>query len=915
MAANSVKQKSNRITLNSLVYTTDAANYKDTWKKAVDLYKQGKLFNIVLRGVGSIGDFEISKNRIYSNDAIIEAFSTYNNLINEFPYYRFMFDSHPSSESDEKPEMGEGNSYDSIAAYLLKLRLEDHNINGNTHKVISFDYVITKQSVLDYFMRSIDPIVAISHRGFMGKISTMPREVIKDQLENVTFLNEAFRNLDFWDANSENVDYVEFLRLLGFDLVTYPADFFCVSRKQDIIGFNVSDYDTVKDINNISHNNSIFQYMKDRCANIQSPLGMLRMKVDNNYLMNSIKSNAVLDEVKFILTNGENKMNIMLEKLSDKEYMFGVFEDLNSMFTEVSDIWSLDADKVSDWLDEELNDEFKTKIENRDEFVGSIKSLMDNHEKFADLFAEWSTQKVNDHNSDIVRTMIDAIGIENFSAIMDRNFNLADEDVVKILDEYKETNPELYESVNTNFVTMADDQDYYKEIAASVISSLEPVEDNAPTETEVKNDTDTETPTTDNQEQPAVNEETPVEEPIVDGLKFSSELSTKKWSSKSVSSVCYDTKSKEILGENEFKQLVDDVFALPRSYDSQKCWKLSHHDVVVDGNTVTVSVNKTGLLLAAKALLSPRTSIIATSEEKKLAAQHLKKHFDELKIEAPEGLAQIADNAKFADLVIDSDFVLALDDDFAKKIIDESIKVKAESVDPEAEVISVLDAIYIVMRPFVQDNAKITINEELYQKLAQSINNAAISFAAIMNGEGSEIMNLEDNVIISTMRNQINELKDELSATKDQASLLTNERNDLLSKVSDYETKVTAIGQLSDDVNKATQLVEDNNSLNQAKMKFIFDNRAVIDEDIYKEIMGVKAIDQLDTIGKWVSKMSNKKLTITNKFTDKITPDVSKSTTPTTESQILTPPVADSIEHETPEVDSSLDVILMMIKS
>lgn len=333
------KNEKGRVTLNSLVYTADAANWKDTWKKAVDLYRQGKLFNIVLRGVGSIGDFEISKNRVYSNEAIIEAYSTYNSLIQEFPYYRLMFDSHPSSESDEKPEMGEGNSYDTIAAYLLKLKLEDVKLSGNTHKVISFDYVITKQSVLDYFMRSIDPIVAISHRGFMGNITKLPRDMVKNKNDNITFLNEAFKNLDFWDGNSDSVDYVEFLRLLGFDLVTYPADFFCVSRKQDVIGFNVTDYDTVKDTNNISHN-MLFQYVKDKCADVHSPYGILRMQVDKSYLLNSVKSEAALDEVTFILNDKRevSKMKIAIDKLTEKDYMFGVFDDMAGMFVEVSDI-------------------------------------------------------------------------------------------------------------------------------------------------------------------------------------------------------------------------------------------------------------------------------------------------------------------------------------------------------------------------------------------------------------------------------------------------------------------------------------------------------------------------------------------------------------------------------------------------
>jgi len=108
-----------------------------------------------------------------------------------------MFDSHPSSETDEHPDMGESNSYDNVAAYILKLRLSDMNLNDSIHKVIGFDYVVTKQSVLDYFMRAIDPIFAISHRGFMGKVSNIPRNIIKDKNNNITFLSEAFTSLDF----------------------------------------------------------------------------------------------------------------------------------------------------------------------------------------------------------------------------------------------------------------------------------------------------------------------------------------------------------------------------------------------------------------------------------------------------------------------------------------------------------------------------------------------------------------------------------------------------------------------------------------------------------------------------------------------------------------------------------------------
>ncbi len=272
--------------------------------------------------------------------------------------------------------------------------------------------------------------------------------------------------------------------------------------------------------------------------------------------------------------------------------------------------------------------------------------------------------------------------------------------------------------------------------------------------------------------------------------------------------------------------------------------------MTVDGNNVTVTLNEIGVRAAANALLGARTSVIATADEKKAAAAHLKRHFDELNIEAPDGLSQVAENAKFADLVVDSDLVLALDEDFVKKIIDEETKIKGEAIDPEMEVNKVLDAIYIIMRPFVKDGAKIEINEDMFKKLARSVNGAAIGLAAVMNGEGSDIMNLEDNAIISTMRDQIIQLKDELTAAKDSIAVITQERNELLAKVTDYENKVETIGQLSEDVNNATKLVEDINNLNAQKMAFLFNNRHVVDEDIYNEIVGAKSADQLTTIGK-----------------------------------------------------------------
>ena len=538
--------------------------------------------------------------------------------------------------------------------------------------------------------------------------------------------------------------------------------------------------------------------------------------------------------------------------------------------------------------------------------------------------------------------MVDAVGLDNFKIILDKNFNVTDEAISGILGGYKDSNPELFESVNTNLITMAGDLEYYKQISETVLASTETVTDSAPTAaTEPTDAIPTEsdpviTPVITTDADPASK---PVEDPaaepvndsqttdqapegetidvIEDGLKFNTDPSNNAWDGGSVKSSCTDVMSKEVLGEGDLKKMIDEVFAIARCYDAQKCWKLPHHDVAVSGSSVSVTLNEGGLRAAANALLGARQTVIATGEEKKAAASHLRKHFDELGIEAPDNLVKVSENSKFADLVIDSDLVLALDDDFVKKIIDEDTKIKSD-IDTEAEVNKVLDAIYIVMRPFVNDGAKITVSEDLFKKLAQSINGSAIGIAAVLNGEGNDVMKLDDNAIVSTMRSQINSLKDELTDTKDQALLATNERNELRTKVADYETKIEAMGKLSADVNAATALVEEVSSINNQKLNFLFANRTIVDEDIFREIVGAKTTDQLANIGKWVTKMGNKKVTLTNMFSDKVdleTTQPNKDTVVTTESGLLNPPVVDKKNNDIIDDDAAIKNILSLITS
>lgn len=696
--------------------------------------------------------------------------------------------------------------------------------------------------------------------------------------------------------------------MLGFDLVTYPADFLCVSTKKDIIGFNVTDYETNKKSVNVANHNYIFQYMNDKCAQISSPYSILRMKLDRDYLKKKLKSEAIFDEVKIILqNNGEvQTMKINPEKLTDKEYMFGLFDDLDGMFKELTEIWSLDSQSIGEWLDSALKDEYKEKMENKDEFVESIKVLFDNHDAVVEIFTQWNDEKIVGHNTNIIKIMIDAIGTDNFKIILDKQFNTEDELIVGMLSEYKDSNEKLYESINSNLSMMATDVDYYKTLAEEIISTMS-----------------TETPPTEPVVDPAADGgavEDPKEDVVIveDGLKISTEKSEIEWNTTDIKSICASVMKDEVLGESEFKQMVDEVFAIARCYDVQKAWKLPHHDIIVNGKSVNVTVNEAGLRIATEALLSAKQTMITSSIEKQQAAAHLVKHFDELELEAPDSLKKVAESAKFAELVMDGDFVLSVDDEFAKKIADEQILIKSETMDTEAEVLKVLDAIYTIMKPFVTDSANIQISEETYKKLAQSLNGAAIGFASVLNGEGNDIMNIQDNAIVATMREQINTLKDALTQSKDSEVTLSRERDELLLKVSDYETKVEAIGQLTDDVSKATQMVEGANSLANQKLSLIFAHRQVLDDDIYKEIMNAKTVDQLNTISKWVTKMTSKKVVIGNTFnSDKIVPEPIQQQEVDTSlaSGILSPPVESKPQPASLDGDDTIKTILHLIRN
>lgn len=866
-----VMDKDNPKPTNRIITVVDTIDQNSKWNKAIDLYKEGKLFNVVLQGIGSIADFEISKNRIYSSESIVDAYESYKQLITEYPYYRIMFDSHPTTEGDESPDMGEGNTYDNIGGYILKLYLKDIKINNNIHKAIVFDYVISKKQILSYFLGSIDPIIAISHRGFMGNIQQYPREDIMSVNNNITFMKDVFKSLDFWNKDSEYIDYVGFLRLLGFDMVTYPADFLCVSRKQDIIGCNISDYgQTSVDNDHINENSIVYSYMVDRCVKVSSPYSLALMQKDDMLIRNYVRSEKVLDEAKFILSNNRevSKMKINLEQLKDKEYMQGIFNDLDNMLTDLNGMWEHDRDSVGTWIGDLLNDEFKEKFAKDEEFTGSVKILMDNFDNFSDVFEEWTDSKLTDHNKEIIQVMVDAIGVDNFKTFLESDFKVSDEDVKTILGSYKEEENfnEITESISENLKLMADDAEYFKNLATEIITV------SGEGEVEV-------TATTDSEEK--VDETVPVElEPAVDAVTFSDTVSEAKWDSGPVEKTVGEVVQGDALDDDQKASVLNEVYAIVRCADKRICQKLPHHEVSVDGNgNVTATLSKAGVIAAVQSILGARSKLVASKEEKSSAAKHLMGHYQTLEMEAPEGLKKVAENAKFADLVIDDDFALTLDDLFIDRIINEDEYLSQElTLDSQEDIPEILDSVYNIIKPFVNEGAQITVDENMFKRLAYRINQAAVNLAAVLNGD-EEINTTTDALkmdaganeeFMTGMRNQIDDVKSKYSELKDQNIVLSAQNTELQNQLKEFENRASMMTSSVENAENIQKTIDEMNKLAQAKLSLVFSYKGVIDEDIFNEVLASRSIEQLVLVEKWVSKMSNKRVVVNELFSNKL---------------------------------------------
>jgi len=126
---------------------------------------------------------------------------------------------------------------------------------------------------------------------------------------------------------------------------------------------------------------------------------------------------------------------------------------------------------------------------------------------------------------------------------------------------------------------------------------------------------------------------------------------------------------KAALDESEANQaVVDEVFALVKSYDKVSDWQWPHH-VVVDGE---VLLNAGGLKAAALFLLKPNSSKNLTTDERTAIATHLLRHYDEIQMEKPDKLAKLVEGKE-------STIVINIKDDELQEF-GEMFKVNAEEI-------------------------------------------------------------------------------------------------------------------------------------------------------------------------------------------------------------------------------------------
>lgn len=166
-------------------------------------------------------------------------------------------------------------------------------------------------------------------------------------------------------------------------------------------------------------------------------------------------------------------------------------------------------------------------------------------------------------------------------------------------------------------------------------------------------------------------EEQPVEEPTGEAtltiVPASEQVDETPWGE--INKVELKNTIQAALDESEAnKTVVDEVFALVKSYDKQGDWQQPHH-VITEGKVI---LNVNGLKTAAMFLLKPNASKNLTTDERTSIAKHLLKHYQEIDMPQPDKLNKMAEGKE-------SVIVLNIKDDEMQEF-GEMFKVNAEEI-------------------------------------------------------------------------------------------------------------------------------------------------------------------------------------------------------------------------------------------
>jgi len=331
---------------------------------------------------------------------------------------------------------------------------------------------------------------------------------------------------------------------------------------------------------------------------------------------------------------------------------------------------------------------------------------------------------------------------------------------------------------------------------------------------------------------------------------------------------------------------------------------------------VSVKLSKQGLLAAAQALVGARGGVFATEQEKRRAAEHLLRHFNESEITPPESLTKMLENVQFMNSLYENEKItIGFDSEFISKIAkhEEEDYFASKFSMNKNDIFKIVDTIGNIITPFVSESVYIELDESQFLNCCKIINKCAVNIGQVINDEyvesnenaelysmaASEISTLKSN--LTSLQNEYNKLYREYEKTQDSIKKLEQEKQEIEERM--YETARTL------------KSFQDAQELNNTKYKIIYKYKESIDEDTYNEIITADSQEKLQMINKWLVKMTSKnKLNINDIFTASDT-DIESQKTVVSDSVTNVSGVFNTKNEKNEKKDKIITDIIKLIKS